>query len=162
MKPLALIVIAMVCALVAGCGTAPEIKPGDVRLEIDDNRPSIYIVPPEDPVGTAKSVITDYNESSGGLCRSFNERIEFDNITVYREVKNITYYSYWYYGLVKSMEEERCWEPAGVRKDIEISGCIYDGTRKLINYEAVVNGVPYYYAGVFNSDTVDYGQFPTN
>ncbi len=146
---------------VISCGTEPKVLPGDVRLEIDNNQPYIYIEPPEEFIGNGNSVITEQTESSGGLVRSYSERIEYDNITVYREVTNITYYSYWHYGLLKSYDEERRFEPMGVTKDIEVDHCLYGYSRELVNYEALVNGIPYYYAGEFDTDSADYGQFPT-
>ncbi len=147
--------------VVISCGTEPKILPGDVRLEIAGNQPDVYIEPPEEFAGNGNSVITERTESSGGLLRSYSERIEYNNITVYRKVTNITYYSYWHYGLLKSCDEERRFEPMGIEKDIEIDHCLYGYSRELVNYEALVNGIPYYYAGEFDPDSADYGQFPT-
>lgn len=151
-----------ICALLLiACGTEPQNNPGDVRLEIQNNQPYIYIVPPEEPSGTENSLVVDHSETHDGLWRSYTERIEYDNITIHREISDIVYYSYWRHGLIKSYEEERNFEPSGVRKDIEVDHCLYDYSRRLINYEAIVNGVPYYYAGHFDPDSADYGEFPT-
>ncbi|MCK5832969.1 hypothetical protein KAH81_04770 [bacterium] len=161
-KKITFLSIFLIVLLNLGCGTNPQIRPGDVHLEIEGNEPNIYIVPPEEPEGNERVTITEHHETHDGLWRSYNEHIEYDNITIYREIEDISYYSYWRYGLVKSYEEKRSFEPSGICKNIEVNGCLYNHGRKLINYEAIVNGIPYYFAGEFNPDSADYSDIPAN
>jgi hypothetical protein len=142
------------------CGTQPEAQPGNVRLEIEDNQPYVHIEPPEEPVGSANCYVTDHSENYYGFWRSFSERIEYDNMTIYREVSRIAYYDHWYHGFIKSYEETRRFEPMGIEKDIEIDYCLYNASLNLINYQALVNDIPYYYSGEFDPDNAYYDQFP--
>ncbi len=147
--------LAAVSLILLSCGTEPSTNPGTINLENVDNEPYVHIQPPEEPEGTPRETIIDWNEH-GGNVMDFTKRIEYDNITITRRVTNIRYYSYWWVrNRLRAYDEKRTFQPADVEKTIKVDYCYYYGG-VLENYAAWIDGSVYYFSEEFNPDTIDY------
>jgi hypothetical protein len=140
------------------CGSDPEMSEGDIKLNLLNGVPYVYIEPTEHPDGDPTFVRISQEEFGDGTIKSYVEKVVYDNTYFRREVSAIRYYSY--YGLLQSYAEDRSFEDGSI-KHIDVTDCTYNYSGHIRNYTATIDRVTYYYAGDYDPDTAQLGGDPT-